>query len=176
MSRLAATALAVVCLVVPLLTAPGSIVAVTGGTGLLLALVGVVTLWRWPLTAAACVFLIDYAVALWLGAAPVSVVRAVGFGFSLFLLLESGELARGARRATVVAGAVRSQVLHWMGFGAATLATTMLVMALAGVVVASIPVAAAPFMAAAGALGVVLALAAMVTRTSRSGRRSHEAQ
>jgi hypothetical protein len=44
----------------------------------------------------------------------------------------------------------------------------MLVMALAGPVAASVPFAAAPFVAAAEALGVVLALAAAVTARLRS--------
>jgi hypothetical protein len=78
------------------------------------------------------------------------------------------ELARCVRHAAVDAGVVRSQIVRWTGFAAATLAATMLVMALAGPVAASVPFAAAPFVAAAGALGVVLALAAAVRNTTRT--------
>lgn len=167
MTRLPASAFAVILFVVPFLTAPIPAVAVTGLIGLLLAAVGIAALWRWPITAAACVFLIDYTAALWVAGASVSVVGAAGFGLSLLFLFQSTELARCVRHATVDAGVVRSQIVRWVGFGAAALAATMLVMALAGPVVASVPFAAAPFAAAAGALGVVLALAAAVRNTTR---------
>jgi hypothetical protein len=171
MIRLPAVAFAVVLFVVPLLTAPIPAVAVPGLIGLLLAAVGIAALWRWPITAAACVFLIDYAAALWVAGASVSVIGAAGFGLSLLFLFQSMEMARCVRHATVNAGVVRSQIVSWTGFGAATLAATMLVMALAGPVAASVPFAAAPLVAAVGALGVVLALAAAVTGTTRGASR-----
>jgi len=138
--------------------------------------VGIATLWRWPLTAAACVFLVDYAGALWLAGAPVSVLPAAGLGLSLLLFLQCAELARSTRRTTVDAAVVRSQLLGWMGFALGTFAAVMLGMPLAGVLVESIPVAVAPFVAAAGAIGLVLTLAAVVSGASRPSRRSHEAQ
>jgi hypothetical protein len=168
MIRLPAVAFAVVLFVVPLLTAPIRAVAVTGLIGLVLASVGIAALWRWPVTAAACVFLTDYAAALWVAGASASVVGAAGFGLSLLFLFQSVELARCVRHAAVDAGVVRSQIVRWTGFAAATLAATMLVMALAGPVAAAVPFAAAPFVAAAGALGVVLALAAAVRNTTRT--------
>ena len=169
MIRLPAVAFTGVLFVVPLLTAPIRAVAVTGLLGLLLVTVGIATLWRWPFTAAACVFLTDYAAALWVAGASVSIVVAAGFGLSLLFLFQSVELARRVRHAAVDAGVVRSQLVGWMGFGAATLAATMLVMAIAGAVAASVPFAAAPFAAAAGALGVVLALAAVVSQFDSGG-------
>ncbi len=171
MIRPPAVAFAVVLFVVPLLTAPIPAVAVTGLIGLLLAAVGIATLWRWAVTAAACVLLIDHAAALWVAGASVSVVGATGFGLSLLFLFQSVELARCVRHAAVEIGVVRSQIVYWMGFGTATLAATMLVMALAGPVAASVPFAAAPFVAAAGVLGVVLALAAAVTGATRDASR-----
>jgi hypothetical protein len=105
---------------------------------------------------------IDYAGVLWLASAPLSVVRATAFGLSLLLLLQSLELARCTRRSMVDAGVVRSQIVGWAGFAACTLAVAMLVVALAGGLVEAIPFSAAPFVAAVGALGVVLTLAAAV--------------
>src|SRR5207253_5117971 len=93
MMRLAAASAAIVLAVMPLLAAPTRVVVVPGVIGLLLATVGIGTLWRWPISAAACVFLIDYAGALWMAGASVSVVGAVGFGLALLLLLHSGEVA-----------------------------------------------------------------------------------
>jgi hypothetical protein len=169
MIRLAAATFAVVLFVVPLVTAPIPAVAVIGSLGLLLATVGIVALWRWPVTAAACIFLTDYAAALWIAGASVSVVSAAGFGLALLLLLQSVELARCTRHATVIPGVIRSQIVTWAGFAAATLGTAMLVMALAGAVAAAIPFTAAPLVAAAAAVGVALAGAAALTRAVRRG-------
>ena len=169
MIRLPAAAFAVVLFVVPLLTAAKQVVTVTGAIGLLLAAVGIAGRWRWPVTAAACVFLTNYAGVLWVAGAPVSVTGAVGFGLSLLLLLEFSELGRWLRHAAIDAGVVRSLLIGWSGFGAATLAATLLIVTLAGGLVARVPVAAAPLLAAAGTLGVMLALAAAVTGASRGG-------
>src|SRR5438477_12455 len=62
------------------------------------------------------------------------------------------------------AGVVRSQIVGWVGFGAAILGMAMLIMALARGLAAAVPFAAAPLLAAAAALGVVLALATALTR------------
>ena len=164
MIRLAAAAFAAVLFVLPVLTAAVPVVTVAGLVGLLLAVLGIATLWRWPVTSAACVFLTDYAAALWLADAPVSVGGAAGFGLSLLLLLQSVELARCMRHATVDAGVARSQIAQWIGFGVATLVTTLLAMPVAAALAGLVPFAAAPFVAAAATLGTVLALAAAVLR------------
>lgn len=167
MMRLAAALAALVLFVVPFLTTARPVVAVGGASALLVAAVGIVTLWRWPVTVAACVFLADYAAALWLAGASVSVVSAAGFGFALLILLQSVELARWARHALVDAGVVRSQLIGWTGFGVATVGTAAVVMVFARGVAGAIPFTAAPLVAAAGALGVVLALASALTRVGR---------
>jgi hypothetical protein len=167
MIRLAAAAFAVVLFVLPVLTAPIPAVMVAGVIGLLLAAVGIATLWRWPVTAAACVFLTDYAAALWLADAPLSVGGAAGFGLSLLLLLEAVELARCMRHATVDASVTRSQLAHWIGFGIATLVTASLALPVAASLAGLVPFSAAPFVAAAAALGAVLALATTVLRPRR---------
>ena len=159
MIRVAAVAAALVLFVLPQITAPIPVVLAAGVIGLVLAATGMATLWRWPGTAAACIFVTDYALALWVGGPSVGVVEAAGFGLALLVLLQSLELARCARHATVDAGVVRSLIVGWTGFAAATMAIAMLIMALARGVAAAIPFAAAPLVAAACALGVVLALA-----------------
>ena len=164
MMRLAAAASGVVLFVVTCLAAPIQVVAVPGVIGLLLTTLSLVTLWRWPVTAAACVFVSDYALALWVTGPSVSVVGAASFGLALLFLLHSVELARCARHATVDAGVIRSLLVGWVGFGAAILGTAMLIMALARDLAAAVPFTAAPLLAAAGALGMVLALATALTR------------
>lgn len=163
MMRVPAAVFAIVLFAVPWVTAPIRPVAAAGALGLLLAAVGIGGIWRWPVTAAACVFLITYTGALWVARTPVSSGSAVAFGLALLLLIESVELARARRRASIDARVIRSQLTAWSGFAVATLAATLLGLSLAGSLAASIPFAAAPFIAGAAALGIVLALAAIIT-------------
>jgi hypothetical protein len=168
MIRLAAVVSAVVLLIVPVRTMPVHVVIVPASAGLLLAAFGIVMLWRWAVTVAACVFLTDYALALSLAGAPVGLVPAAGFGFALLGLLHSLELARCARRASVHAGVARSQLAGWIVFLAATAAAVTLAMIAAIGVAPALPFPAAPILAAAGALGVVLALAAALRPWGRT--------
>ena len=167
MIRIPATVFALVLFVIPFVVAPMKPVAVVGGLGLVLAGAGIGGLWRWPVTSAACVFLIEYAVALSVARASLRVGGGVAFGLALLLLLESIELGRGLRRATVDARVIRSQVTAWLGFTTATLGATLLGLTLAGDLAASIPFAAAPFPAGLAALGVVFALVALVKSPAR---------
>ena len=167
MIRVPAAAFALVLFVIPCVVAPMKPVAVVGGLGLVLAGVGIGGLWRWPVSAAACVFLIEYAVALSVVRASLRVGGAVAFGLALLLLLESIELGRGLRRATVDSRVIRSQIAAWLGFTTATLGATLLGLTLAGDLAASIPFAAAPFLAGLAALGVVWALVALVKSPAR---------
>ena len=164
MMRLATAGFALVAFVVPMLTARPRALIVAGLIGLLLAAIGIATLWRWPITVAACVFSIAYAAAVWPAPARPSVGGATAFGLSLLLMLHSAELARCTRRSTGAAGIIRSQTVAWLGFAAGTLSVALLIMALAAGFVASIPIGAAPLLAAAGVLGTLLALGAMAMR------------
>jgi hypothetical protein len=174
MMRLLVALITVVLFALPLLSASVTPVMAIGLVGVGLAVVGIAILWPWFVTAAACVFLVEYAAALWLAAAPVNIAVALVFGVGLVLLLHAAELARRVRRATVNAAVIYAQIVRWIGFGGGVFATAILAMALAGRLAASMPFVAAPFLAAAGALGVVLALAALLIRAARtdlSGRR-----
>ena len=168
MIRLATLTAAVVLSFVPPFTAPMPTVIVAGAIGLLCAVVGVVTLWRWPVTVAACVFLTDYAAALWVAGPAVNVPGAASVGLALLVLLHSAELARAARRATVDRRVIGSQALRWLSFVAGTLAVAVLVVALARVIAGGVPGIAAPVLAAAGALGVLVALALLFLTAGRA--------
>jgi len=168
MPRLGAAGFTLVAFVLPLLTARPRALVLTDVVGLLLATIGLITLWRWAATAAACLLLVSYAVALWLAARPPSAVGPTIFGLALLGLLQSIELGRTLRRATIEASVVRSQLLGWTGFAMGVVAGVMLLAAAARGVAAIIPLTVAPFLAAAGALGVLATVAAML-------RRSHEA-
>jgi hypothetical protein len=167
MIRVPAGIFALVLFAIPFVAAPIKPIGTLGGLGLLVAAVGIGGLWRWLVTVAACVFLIEYTAALWVARASLSVGGAVAFGLALLFLVESIELGRGFRRATVAGRVVRSQVSAALGFATATVALTLLGLVLAGGFVASIPFAAAPFVAALAALGVVLALAAILREQAR---------
>ncbi|HMH52426.1 MAG TPA: hypothetical protein VK548_19460 [Candidatus Acidoferrum sp.] len=167
MIRIPAAALALVLFVIPWTIALAKPVAVAGGVALALAGVGIGGLWRAPLLASACVFLIEYTGALWLARAPVGVWGAVAFGLALLLLLASIELGRGGRRATIDTRVLRSQCAAWLGFTTATLGATLLGLSLASGLTASIPFTAAPFLAGLAVLGVLFALATIVKRPAR---------
>jgi hypothetical protein len=162
MIRLLAALPALVLFAIPLHVAPIKPVAVVGGCALLLAAVGIGGLWRWPVTGAACVFLMQYAGALWTVQAPVDVASAMAFGLALLILLASVELGRGVRRATVDARAIRSQLGAALSFAVASLALTLIGLAIARGLAASIPFAAAPIVAALAAIGIVFALATLL--------------
>ena len=174
MIRLVAASFALVLCVVPLLMAPEKIVGVTGLVGLLLAAVGIAVLWRWPVTAAACAFLVEYALALWVAEASASIAVAPAFGLGILLLLQSADLACRTRHAAVDSAVVRSQIGHWVGLGAGTLAAAMLALAAAHGLAASVPFAATPFLAAAGALGMIVGLAVVIAHAARSASRGAE--
>jgi hypothetical protein len=168
MIRLAAVVSAVVLLAVPVRVMPIHVVIGPGGVALGLALLGIVTLWRWPVTIAACLFVADYAFALAIAGPAVSLLPAAGFGLALLGLLHSVELARCARRAAVHRDVARSQILGWLVLGAATGAAATLALAFARGIAPALPFAAAPLLAAAGALGVVLALAFALRPSGRT--------
>jgi hypothetical protein len=136
-----------------------------GGLALLFALAGVVTLRGWLSTTAACLFVADYALALSLTDGLGQFVRATVFGIALLLLLQPLELARCARYATDV-GVMRSQVTGWLVFGVAMPGVIVLAFGVAHTIASSVPVLLAPLVAAAGAIGVLLGLAAGLTRRS----------
>jgi hypothetical protein len=165
--RLLALAFAAVLVAVPLRWATAPVVVVTGLVGLALAVAGIATLWRPAVTAAACVFLTEYAAALWISGASAGVLGATAYGLSLLFLVQGVELGGRLRHAAVEAGVVGSQIVAWLAWGAVTLAAALLALALARDLAASIPFAAAPLLAAAGALGALLTLAAAVRRAAR---------
>jgi hypothetical protein len=170
MTRLVTLAAALALCFVPPLTAPLPAVIVASAVGLIVAALGIVTLWRWPITAAACVFLSDYAAALWVTDAAVGVVGAAGVGLALLVMVHSGELARGARRATLDARVVRSQAVRGAALAAATLGTALLVAVVSRVIAGTLPLVFAPLLAAAGALGVVLAIALLTSARDAGSR------
>jgi hypothetical protein len=174
MMRVTVALVAIVLFALPLACAPGAPIVAIGLVGVILVTLGMATLWRWFVSAAACVFLVEYAAALWLAAAAVNVVMALGFGVGLFVLLHAMELAGRVHRAAVDTGVFSAQINRWMSFGGGVFAAAILAIALAGGFATSIPPAAAPLLAAVGALGAVMALAVLVIRAAReelSGRR-----
>jgi hypothetical protein len=168
MTRLLAALFALVLFSLPIYVAPISPIAVMGAVGLALSAAGLAALRRGLVTAAACVFLGEYAAALWITGAPVNIGAAVAYGLSLLFLLQVADLARRLRLAAIGAGVARSLIARGAGVGLATLATAMVVAALAGAAATSVYYAAAPFAAAAAALGVLVAAALAIRSVARS--------
>jgi len=149
------------------LVTPEKIVCVVGLMGLLLAAAGIAAGWRWPLTAAACAFLVEYALAFLVVEAPSNSVAAAGFGLGTFLLLQAADLALRTRRAAVGRGVIWSHLGRLVGLGGGILVAALLAVAGAQGLAGFLPFAAAPFLAAAGALGVMIGLAIVVARAAR---------
>ena len=146
-------------------TAPLRPVVAGGTLALLFAVAGVLTLRRWLSTTAACLLAVDYALALSLANGVVQLVGATVFGIALLLLLQPLELARCARYATDV-GVTRSQLAGWIVFGVVMPGVVVLAFGVSRTIASSVPVLLAPLLAAAGAIGVLLGLAAGLTRRS----------
>jgi len=162
--------LALVPFAMTLRVAPYGPVLELGLAALLLVATGLVMPWRWPTIAAACLLVTNHALALWGTDAPVDIVSAAGFGTALYFLLQFSDLAHGMRRATVSAGVTRALLARLVVFAALTLAAAMTGMAAARPVSKVLPAVLAPLLAAAGALGVVTALALAVTGAGRRPR------
>lgn len=165
MTRALAVLAAAVLFLVPVLQAPETAVAVLGGAGVALAVAGIAGRWPRLVAVAAALFVSGYAVAVRGPTVPASILPAAGFGLALLLLLQAADLARGARRAVVDPGVVRARTGAWVGLGAATVGATMLGTGVARGLAESVPHEAAPFVAAAGALGILLAMAAIVRQS-----------
>ena len=161
---LPAAAFALVLAIVPVMLLPAPPVIALGLGGLLLAAAGAVTRWRWPTTLAAGVFLTSYAGALWVREAPLDVGGAAVVGLALLFLLQSADLADRVRGAAVMTPVLRTHLARGTGFALATLVAAALAIALASVLAAPMPGAIAPLLAAAGALGVIAAIALIVRR------------
>jgi hypothetical protein len=174
MIRLTPALFALALFVGPLLVTPLQAVGVVGVVGLLLVTAGIAADWRWPITAAACVFLLEYALALWLTAAPPNIVAAAAVGVGILLLLQAADLAHRGRRATIDGAVVWSQITHWASVVAGTVVAALLAGAAAHGLAAALSFAAAPFLAAAGALGVVIGLTVVIAQAAR--RASREGQ
>ncbi len=142
--------------------------AVVGLAPLLLVAVGIAWRWRRPATAGACLFVADYALAIWVSGRPVNVLGAAAVGVIVLVLLEAVDLACRTSGATIGAAVIRAQAARWAILAAVTLASAVLAATLAVPLAAALPATSAPLLAAGGALGVVGLLAAIVVKAARS--------
>ena len=164
MIRLLAAVSAAALLALLRLTSRAEVVLWVGLLGLALAAVAIAAGWRWAATAAAVVFLVGYTVALRLESRAVEPGAALGLGLALLLLLGAVDLARRARGATVHGPVVGATLVRWIALGAGSFLAAPLAMGLAAAVAGTLPAAASPLLAAAGGLGSVLVLAALLRR------------
>ena len=168
MIHLVPLAFALAALAVPLLVAPHRAVAGVGLVGVLLVGVGIASFWRWPFTAAAALFLGEHAAALLLaGDASPGLIASAGLGVAIVLLLQSADLTVRARHAVGGAAVLRAQLIRWLVLGGGGLAGAGLGTGLAVALAPALPAAAAPFLAGAGVLGIVIGVAALAVRAAR---------
>jgi len=167
MTRLLVAGAAAVLYAPLLLGAPET--AAPGLVGLLLAAGAIVTRWRWPATASACVFLALYAAVLSLGRGPVGLGPALGFGLALVVLLEAVDLSARLRAAVVEGPVVRTMLVRWLGLSAGVVVAAIPAVALAQTLARSLTDAVSPLLAGVGALGSVLVVAILVRRRVGGG-------
>lgn len=158
---------ALTLLLLTLRRAPIEPLIAIGLVALALVVVGLLMPWRWPIVTAACLFLTGHALALWGMDAPIDIPGGLGFGLALLFLLHAGHTGRAMRGASVGARVVREQIAGWVLFAVVTLLAAMLGMGLAAPLSGLLPAALAPLLAAASAVGVVVALALAATRAGR---------
>lgn len=164
MIRLLAAASAAALFALLRLTTPSPVVLWVGLLGLALAAVAIAACWRWAATAAAVVFLVGYALALRLESRPVELGAALSFGLALVLLLGAVDVVGRARGATVHGPVLGTTLARWIALGAGSFLAATLAMELAAALAGTLPAMASPLLAAAGALGSVLVLAALFRR------------
>lgn len=164
MIRILAAASAVALIALLRLTSRSEVVLWVGVAGLTLAAVALAAGWRWAATAAAVLFLVGYTLALGLERRPLEPGVALGFGLALLLLLAAVDLTARARGATVRGPVLGRTVARWTALGAGSLLAATLAMELAAAAAEALPVMASPLLAAAGGLGSVLVLAAILRR------------
>lgn len=162
MMRLAAAASAVALYVLMAFTSSLGVVA--GLAGLLPAAVAIVGRWRSMAVVAACAFLAVYTAALSIEGVPPAAAPALGLGLGLVVFLEAVDLSARLRGATVEGGVARAMLGRWIGLGGGVLVVATLAVAMAGPLVASLPHAVSPLVAAVGALACVVIGAALVRR------------
>jgi hypothetical protein len=167
MIRLLAAVVAVAVYAAPLAVLPMAVTALVGLAPLAVVAAAIAGRWRPPATAGACLFAVEYATALWVAGRPVDVFGAAAFGLAVLVLLEAVDLACRTRGATLGPGVVRAQVARWTALALVTLASAALATTLAVPLASAVPGAAAPLVAAAGALGVIGVLARGVVGASR---------
>jgi hypothetical protein len=146
------------------LATPSAVVSVAGLLALILAAAAIATRWRWAATAAAVVFLMGYALALRIESRPVALGSALAVGLALLLLLAAADLAVRAHRASIHGPVLATTLARWSALAAGSFLTATLAMELAAVLARALPAMASPLLAAAGGLGSVLVLAALVRR------------
>jgi len=176
MIELLAAGLAAVLFLIPVLAVPASVLAVAGLIGLLLVGVAIAARWRWAATAAACVFVADYGVSAWTAGRSAGLMGAAGIGAAVALLLWSVDMSRRLRGASVHGPVVVAHLVRWVSLGAIAITAAVVGRAIAGALATAMPPAAAPLLAALGAVGTLLVLATAIARAAGSGRHARREQ
>jgi hypothetical protein len=163
--RQVAAVLGFVVVSLPLLVTPSWVVVAASGAAALLIAIGIAALSLRSVVAGIWVSLVEYTLALWVGARPLHPLTAVALGVALVLLLQVVDFARRFHPATTDAAVVTGQVRYWLRTGVLGGTAGFLASALAGGSPLPLPDAAQLGLAAAGALLAFIAVARLVTRS-----------
>jgi hypothetical protein len=157
-----AAVLGLVLVGLPLVVTPSWVIVAPAAVAALLIAVGIVVLSTPLVTAGIAVGLVEYTLALWIGARPLDPLTAVALGAALVLLLQVVDFARRFRGATVDAAVATSQARYWLGTGILGVVVALVVTGLATGLAPALPPAAYPALAAAGALIAVIGVARVI--------------
>jgi hypothetical protein len=137
----------------PVLVLPGRLIGGLGVVAAALCVGGVLGRSVPFVTAGAVLALVQYALALWLSAAPVSLLMSAAIGIALFLLLDIVDFLGRIHGVAVDPAVTRGQIRYWIGIGGVGVAAIVAVVLGATAVPLALPAVGAPALAMAGAVG-----------------------
>ena len=153
MTRWLAAPPALLVVALPVLVLPSRLVVGLGAAAAALCAAGVLGRSVRLVTAGTACALVQLTLALWLSAAPVSVVTSIALGVALVLLLEIVDFLRRVHGVEIDPAVLRGQIGYWVERAGANVAVMLLVYLAAQALSLGLPVPAAAALATAGALG-----------------------
>lgn len=156
MIRWLAALLTLVLAGLPVLVLPSRLIVGLGAVAAALCVTGLLGRSVSFVTAGAACALVQYALALWLSAAPVSLVSSAALGVALVLLLAVVDFLRRVHGVAVVPAVMRGQIRYWVGIGGVGAAVIVVVALVGRALPLGVPAAGAAALATAGALGTFI--------------------
>jgi hypothetical protein len=164
MMRRVAALLGFIIVGLPVVVTPFWIVVAPGALAAGLFAAGIMTLSLRLVSLGIAASLVEYTVALSLGARTLDSLTAVALGAAIVLLLQVVDLARRFRGAAVATAVIGSQIRYWVRLGILGVLLGLFVSALGTTLAPALPPPAYPVLGAAGAFTAVASVARLLLR------------